>query len=127
MRVYPQISWSGDDIELPETAVVALSLIFNELSTNAMKYGALAVEGGAVSITSTLVNGADSKNAIQIVWKEVGGGIVDAEPTWIGFGTQLVDLSIKETLKGTIERDWEKDGMTCVLRFPCPELRGQAD
>lgn len=127
MRVYPQISWSGDDIELPETAVVALSLIFNELSTNAMKYGALAVERGAVSITSTLVNGADSKNAIQIVWKEVGGGIVDAEPTWIGFGTQLVDLSIKETLKGTIERDWEKDGMTCVLRFPCPELRGQAD
>ncbi len=126
-RVYPQISWSGDDIELPETAVVALSLIFNELSTNAMKYGALAVEGGAVSITSTLVNGADSKNAIQIVWKEVGGGIVDAEPTWIGFGTQLVDLSIKDTLKGTIERDWEKDGLTCVLLFPCPELRGQAD
>ncbi len=122
--VYPQISWSGDDIEFPEASVVALSLIFNELSTNAVKYGALALEGGAVSITSTLVNGADSKNSIEIVWKETGGSTVDAEPTSTGFGTQLIDLSIKDTLKGTIERDWARDGMTCVLRFICPEIRG---
>ncbi len=124
--VYPQISWSGDDAELPGNAVVALSLIFNELSTNALKYGALATQGGTVAITSTISSGADGASAVEVVWKEAGGSTVVVQPTRTGFGTQLIELSIQETLKGTIAREWEPGGLTCVLRFSCAELAGGA-
>ena len=124
--VYPQISWSGDDAELPGNAVVALSLIFNELSTNALKYGALATQGGTVAITSTISSGADGASAVEVVWKEAGGSTVVVQPTRTGFGTQLIELSIQETLKGTIAREWDPGGLTCVLRFSCAELAGGA-
>ncbi len=124
--VYPQISWSGDDVDLPESAVVALSLIFNELSTNAVKYGALAADGGTVSITSTIRSAADGASAVELVWKEAGGDAVIAQPVWTGFGTQLIELSIQETLKGTIAREWAQGGLTCVLRFSCAALAGSA-
>ncbi len=117
--VHPQIRWSGDDIDLPETAVVALSLIFNELSTNAVKYGALATEQGSISILSKVSGEIDDARSVELVWKEMGGRPVTAEPTRTGFGTQLIDVSIRDTLEGEITRDWAQDGMTCVLRFSC--------
>lgn len=124
--VYPQISWSGDDVDLPGNAVVALSLIFNELSTNALKYGALAAGGGTVSITSTITSAVDGTSAVVLAWQEAGASLVVVPPTWIGFGTQLIELSIQETLKGTISRDWGPGGMSCVMQFNCAGIAAKA-
>ena len=124
--VYPQISWTGDDVDLPENAVVALSLIFNELSTNALKYGALAAEGGTVSITSTIASAADGARAVVLTWQEAGGTTAVVAPTQTGFGTQLIELSSQETLKGSITREWSSSGLSCVLRFDCAQLAARA-
>ena len=125
-NVYPRISWSGDDVALPEAAVVALSLIFNELSTNAVKYGSLAAEAGTVSITSCVTSGPSSQSAVELVWKEAGGSAVTAPPSSTGFGTKLIDLSIEDTLRGKITREWEIGGMTCALRFSCEPVLASA-
>ncbi len=47
---FPRIRWSGPDLLLPENALVAMALVFNELATNAVKHGALAEDGGHVEL-----------------------------------------------------------------------------
>src|SRR3546814_7796379 len=38
---FPRLHWSGPDLLLPENALVAMALLFNELATNAVKHGEL--------------------------------------------------------------------------------------
>src|SRR3546814_7524314 len=39
---FPRVRWAGPDLVLPENALVAMALLFNELATNAVKHGALS-------------------------------------------------------------------------------------
>src|SRR3546814_5308897 len=47
---FPRLRWSGPDLLLPENALVAMALLFNELATNAVKHGALSFDSGRVEI-----------------------------------------------------------------------------
>src|SRR3546814_8039406 len=49
---FPRLHWSGPDLLLPENALVAMALLFNELATNAVKHGALSSDSGRVDIRS---------------------------------------------------------------------------
>jgi two-component sensor histidine kinase len=117
--MYPQISWSGDDVELSESAIIALSLVFNELSTNAVKYGALATAQGSVAIRCTVAANAGGGAIVELEWIEAGGVNAAATPTSTGFGTQLIEMSIRDTLKGSIARRWQHTGLKCTMQFEC--------
>ena len=54
-----RIRLNGPQILLPVDAVVPLSMAFHELTTNALKYGALSVDGGHVEIGWQLVDRDD--------------------------------------------------------------------
>ena len=41
---------TGENIRFPPQAALALSIVFNELSTNAVKYGAFSNATGSISI-----------------------------------------------------------------------------
>ena len=107
--MYPQITWSGEDVELPDSAIVALSLVFNELSTNAVKYGALASTSGSVSIRCGVIASAAGGRIVELEWIEADGVGPTMPPTTTGFGMQLIEMSIRDTLKGTIARRWEQE------------------
>lgn len=115
--VYPQITWSGEDVELPDSAIVALSLVFNELSTNAVKYGALASTSGSVSIRCGVNANTAGGRIVELEWIEADGVGPTMPPTTTGFGTQLIEMSIRDTLKGTIARRWEQGGLQCTMQF----------
>ncbi len=105
----------GDDHEVSEDAITPMSLIINELATNAVKYGALAKPDGKVVI-STVLRG----DAMHMEWIETGGAPA-ASPKATGFGTTLVDRTVNLQLEGTINREWTPQGLR--IRFILPTRR----
>ncbi len=119
-QTYPGVRWSGPDFSLSENAMVSISLVLNELATNAAKYGALTTGKGLVKIDWT-VQSEDGQNIVNLCWSERGGPSVDAEASGSGFGSSLIDHSITRNLRGEIKRDWTEDGLLCTIAFPVPE------
>ena len=69
---------------LRDSAGQGLALVFHELLTNALKYGALSNDEGHVEVT---IEGAE--NSVSIRWKEHGGPPLDGNKGE-GFGTMLI-------------------------------------
>ncbi len=103
----------GPAIEVDETVAQALGLTFHEIATNAMKYGALSDPDGSVTV-SWRQDGGD----LAIDWLENGGIKPDLSSTKAGFGTKLIDMTIRGELQGSIERTVEGDLFTIRIRFP---------
>lgn len=103
---------------LDDRGATPIALVFHELATNASKYGALSVHGGKVAITLTR-RGDD----VVIDWRESGGPAIVGEPTRVGFGTQLAELSVVQQLGGKLERTWHRDGLNVSLRLSAVRLQ----
>ena len=101
-------------ILLPVDAVVPLSMAFHELTTNALKYGALSVDGGHVGIGWQLVD--PDHQSVDLLWQESGGPKVGPRRT-SGFGTTLIDRILKNDLDANIEIVFDPQGLRCMIRF----------
>ncbi|HRD28583.1 MAG TPA: sensor histidine kinase, partial [Caulobacter sp.] len=73
---------SGADMRLEPAAATPVALLFHELATNSLKYGALSRADGGVSVHATR-RGED----VEIVWTETGGPPLQAPPRHSGFGS----------------------------------------
>ncbi len=115
---FPRIRWSGPDVDLPENSIVAMALLFNELATNAAKYGALTSERGQVDISWTIDGPDISPREFALTWTESGGAVLTGPPKQSNFGTSLIDRSVRNNLGGSIERRWDPEGLVCHIRLP---------
>ncbi len=104
-----------DDIAMGESASTPLALVFHELATNAVKYGALSNEVGVVVLTVETVD-----DHLVMEWRECGGP-TRSRSGKASFGTSLIDTSVGRQLRGTIERGWD-DGFTATIRVPIANL-----
>jgi two-component sensor histidine kinase len=114
----PEGLLSGPQVLLDETTTQALGLTFHELATNALKYGEAANSVGAVKIDWRL-EGLGRHRTLALNWSESGGSGLEA-PTKTGFGTRLIDMNITRELRGTINRDFRRDGLRVAIRIPLP-------
>lgn len=94
----------GPEILLPSEAVQPLTMILHELTTNALKYGALSEPGGRVSVTWLKVEGGWS-----LTWVERGGGAY-GEPAHQGFGSRLISR-LAAQLHGATHFEWLPTGL----------------
>lgn len=108
-----RVAISGDDVAVDDRGATPVALVIHELATNAAKYGGLSCEEGRVVITVAL-----SDEEVTIVWREEGGPTITGEPSHVGFGTQLADLSINRQLGGRLERAWDREGLKVLIRIP---------
>ena len=99
------------EMELTSELAVGLGLLFHELATNALKYGALSKAGGRVQIGWTRDGGLAT-----CTWTEVGGPAV-SPPSKKGFGSRLLDVALIPQ-GGKAERRFEPQGLVCELRIP---------
>jgi two-component sensor histidine kinase len=86
-------------------------LIVHELATNSLKYGALSVDTGTLDVSCSAHD-----EAVTVVWTESGGPKVTAPAKVNGYGSKLVERSVKGHLRGEIKRDWSQDGLVVTLR-----------
>jgi two-component sensor histidine kinase len=110
-----RIALAGPSINIDARTVTMLSMVIQELATNASKYGALAHADGRVTIQWEPVR--HSGPHVVLRWVERDGPPVK-EPTQTGFGSTLIREGFAAQLGGSATMTFERDGLTCVLEFP---------
>jgi two-component system, chemotaxis family, CheB/CheR fusion protein len=106
----------GPPIDLRPQACLAITMILHELTTNAVKYGALSVTTGYIAIAWRL-RGFGEAQTICVDWREHDGPAV-APPSRRGQGTRFIEQSIAYELGGTASVVYEHDGLRATLNFP---------
>lgn len=112
-----RVTLQGVDLAIDDRSATPLALIFHELATNAAKYGALSEPDGVVEIHIE-----DCGGDVAISWTEKGGPPVAAVPGVDGFGSQLIEMSVKSQLGGNIERTWSSNGLNFRAIVPKSSL-----
>ena len=112
-----RVDRAGPEIALAPHTAVGLSMVFHELATNSAKYGALSATGGRVEITWRLDPVTD---VLAFSWRDVGGPPV-TPPAQPGFGTRLIEGSIRREQKGQARFDFRPDGLVFEASLPLPE------
>src|SRR5262249_34683419 len=110
-----RISIDGPDIMLSEHTAGGLALAFHELTTNAIKYGALSAETGRISIAWSLVPGEQGQSFLMH-WSETGGPAVKP-PAQEGFGGAVIRQSIARERNPKIQLDYLPEGLSCRFEF----------
>jgi two-component sensor histidine kinase len=111
-RAGDRVNVHGEAAAIKPSVAQNFALAIHELATNAAKYGALSAPDGRLDVSWTLGN-----DALILQWTE-SGGPPSGPPTKTGFGSKVIDASIKRQLNGDIERQWSGDGLRCVVRVP---------
>jgi two-component sensor histidine kinase len=117
-----RVTINGPAVLLPARAVVPLSMVLHELTTNAVKYGALSTRQGRIDITWQLSGGIDQ--SVDLVWQERGGPQVKT-PASEGFGTRLIDRVVSHDLDGGTRIDFDPTGVRCKIAFPLGDFAGK--
>src|SRR5262249_54371723 len=86
-----QIVISVPHLIIPASLAIPLSLVFNELCTNAVKYGALSDGKGRVHLKGTVEGSPDA--ILCLAWTESGGPPV-SPPQTSGFGSQMISVAV---------------------------------
>jgi two-component sensor histidine kinase len=121
-----RVSIEGPAVLLPARAVVPLSMVLHELTTNAAKYGALSNRRGHIDISWQLRGGTEK--SVELIWQERGGPKVKAAKSR-GFGTTLIDRVIKHDLDGRTKIGFDPAGVRWTIAFPVsalPDVRPMA-
>jgi PAS domain S-box-containing protein len=113
-----RISTGGPAVALLERTAGGLALALHELATNALKYGALSVETGSVSLTWSQST-QEEKQHFVMVWQESGGPSVST-PTSEGFGGMVIRQSVAREAGGSVTLDYLPEGLRCRLEFRMP-------
>ena len=114
-----RVSVAGPACFLPPGGALTMSLVFHELATNALKYGGLSTLDGAVAVSWAF---DEPTRALSLTWTETGGPPVAAPPARRGFGSRLIERSLRGELRGHARMDWRSTGLVCRLdaRVPTP-------
>ncbi len=116
-----RIRFTGDDAPVDDAVATPLALLFHELATNAAKYGSLHNPAGTVTIT-----GRNDGEHYNIIWRESGGPDVKEPESLSGFGTRLIEMSVRGQMHGEVNRRWLSDGLEVEIILPADALTRSA-
>lgn len=103
----------GGVVDLSAPAALALGMLVHELATNAAKHGALSEPGGRVEVAWRLA----PEGKLVLDWRETGGPPV-AVSTHRGFGSRLIERSLRGDLAGAAVLAFHPDGLCCHIELP---------
>jgi len=112
---------NGPDTSITPKAAEVIGMALHELATNALKHGALSVEGGVVTLTWSLKQPSGAPGLL-LRWQESGGPPVEP-PTRTGFGTTLIRDIPKRSL-GDALLEYRPEGLLWELRCNPVALAG---
>ena len=97
----------GPPVTLIPAMVQPFGMVLHELATNAVQHGALSAADGRVAVQ--WVVGGDG--LLTLCWSEAGGPPVPSAPDRRGFGTKLIEATVRGQLGGTVEFHWGPTGL----------------
>jgi two-component sensor histidine kinase len=108
-----RVELDGPRVTLPTGVTQAIAMAVHELATNAVKHGALSVPGGRVAVSWQLRD-----EALQLRWQEAGGPPLHGPPARRGFGSRVLEGTVRGQLGGSVSLDWLPEGLACRLVVP---------
>ncbi|MQT11961.1 sensor histidine kinase [Segnochrobactrum spirostomi] len=105
----PRFALRGLNVRIASDTAVALGLIFHELVTNAVKYGALSNDTGRISIAA-----APDGDSLELVWREEGGPPVTA-PEKAGFGQTVISRGLGQSGAKATKVEFHPEGLVCRM------------
>ena len=119
-----QIRIAGPRLVLGARAVSTLTLALHELATNSLKYGALSSEQGSVTIAWSAET--EDEPHIKFHWSEMGGPKV-IEPKSRGFGSRVIEDTIKAEMQGAAQLEFHPAGVRYEIFAPLRALVDNVD
>ena len=110
-----QVSLSGPSLRLTPRAAEMLGLALHELTTNAIKHGALRGPGGRVAVSWSLEDGSPPR--LRLRWTEQARRPL-APPGSPGFGTELIERMLAYNLGAEAVTRRGPDGLVCDIALP---------
>lgn len=108
-----RIRVDGPRVTLKPEVSVAFVLALHELATNAVKYGSLSNDDGSVSL-SWDIDGSDEDANFSMRWEERGGPEVSL-PQRKGFGSTLIERSLRSYFRGQAATEYRPEGLVFQL------------
>ena len=113
-----RVEITGENIRFTPKAAMALGIAFNELATNAVKYGAFSNEAGSVRIEWAVEPSPDGRRLL-LIWAEKDGPVVEP-PKHKGFGSNVIGRGLAYELNGKVQLDYRPGGVVCTMNIPAP-------
>ncbi|KPF42082.1 sensor histidine kinase [Rhizobium sp. AAP43] len=115
----------GPDILANANAVQNLGLALHELATNSMKYGALSVIEGRISVEWWIEDPDADQPMLHLAWSERYGPPVE-KPTRRGFGSTVIERHASSAFGGKVTMDFDPAGLRWTLVAPLSAFMGTA-
>lgn len=114
-----RIRIDGPPIRFNAQVSLALTLALHELATNATKYGALSNGSGHVDLCWAVQPGNTDmeKQRFTLSWREAGGPPVEP-PSRRGFGSLLIERSLRSYFRGSITMNYNPSGLVFTIDAP---------
>lgn len=112
----------GPNLTLDAGATQTLALALHELTTNAVKHGALGNVDGTLEIMWVIEEEYSEDCALALLWIERGVPLTQA-PARTGYGMELVQRALPYQLGAKTTVDFEPEGLRCAIRVPFHRLR----
>lgn len=106
----------GPAVTLASSRVLAVGMIFHELGTNAVKYGALSVPDGQIHVVWALESHPRGRTYLVCAWQE-RNGLPVAPPRHRGYGTELIE-GTSAHLGGKVELKYDPGGLAATIKIP---------
>lgn len=113
-----RVALEGPPVALPALATQPLAMATHELATNALKYGALSVPEGRLKLSWWVAVQAHGQAVLRLRWMETGGPPIMAPPARRGFGSRVLDGTVRGQLGGRATQVWTEGGLVCDIEVP---------
>ncbi|MEQ5788996.1 PAS domain-containing protein [Erythrobacter sp. NFXS35] len=110
-------------VRLRSSTVQTLAMALHELTTNALKHGALGQDGARLEVDWALEQQAKGKPGekepwLRIAWRETGVRMQDGESKGSGQGRELIEKSLPFQLGARTAYELGPDGVDCTIWIP---------
>jgi two-component sensor histidine kinase len=111
-----QVLLNGPPVLLAPLTAQPLSMALHELATNAAKYGSLSVPDGTLDLSW---HDDPPGSRLRLRWKETGGPPVAGTPERRGFGSRVVETTVRDQLRGEVSFTWRPPAWCATSTSRC--------
>lgn len=120
------VAITGPKVKISAKAAQTVGLALHELATNSMKYGALSIPQGKVSIDWEYFGTGEVPQQLRLKWEEHDGPPV-TPPTRKGFGHFVIERMATQSLNAQVQIDFRPEGLIWILTVPKARLEEQPE
>ena len=114
-----RITLRGPAVTLPSELAVPMGMALHELTSNALRHGALAHPDGRVTVTWAVDDGTQAPH-LAFVWNEHDGPPPPL-PTREGFGMRLINRILAAQTGAKVDIASDADGLRISIDVPLPQ------